>query len=77
MVKIVGKMVKGMEKFESESIEYGKVCDLLERDEGVLIDRKRLYEMLKRKGWAGSYVWVEEREEGSVFVEKIVIGKFG
>lgn len=75
MVKIVKKMVGMLKKSDGEKeMEFVKVCEMFEDLENVSIDRAKLFRMLEKKKLARSYVVVEERPEGVVYVEKCMVG---
>ena len=75
MVKIVKKMVGMLKKSDGEKeMEFVKVCEMFEDMENVKLDRAKLFRMLEKKDLARSYVFVEERPEGVVYVEKCMVG---
>lgn len=75
IVKTVKKMVGMLEKNDGEKeIEFVKLCEMFEDMEKVKLDRAKLFRMLEKKGLARSYVFVEERPEGVVYVEKCMVG---
>ena len=74
-MKTVKKMVRLLEKRDEEKeIEFVKLCEMFEDMEKVKLDRARLFRMLEKKGLARSYVVVEERDDGVVYVEKCMVG---
>ena len=74
MVKIVKKMVRMLKKRDGDKeMEFVKVCEMFEDLENVSIDRAKLFRMLEKKDLARSYVVVEERDDGVVYVEKCMV----
>ena len=68
-------MVRWLEKRDGEKeMEFVKLCEMFEDMEKVKLDRAKLFRMLEKKGLARSYVFVEERPEGVVYVEKCMVG---
>lgn len=68
-------MVRWLEKGDGEKeMEFVKLCEMFEDMEKVKLDRAKLFRMLEKKGLARSYVFVEERPEGVVYVEKCMVG---
>ena len=57
-----------------KEIECGKLCEMFEDMEKVKLDRAKLFRMLEKKNLARSYMIVEERPEGVVYVEKCMVG---
>ena len=75
IVKTVKKMVRLLKKMDGEKeIEFVKLCEMFEDMEKVKLDRAKLFRMLEKKDLARSYVFVEERPEGVVYVEKCMVG---
>jgi hypothetical protein len=68
-------MVRLLKKKDGEKeIEFVKLCEMFEDMEKVKLDRAKLFRMLEKKDLARSYVFVEERPEGVVYVEKCMVG---
>lgn len=68
-------MVRLLKKMDGEKeIEFVKLCEVFEDMEKVKLDRAKLFRMLEKKDLARSYVFVEERPEGVVYVEKCMVG---
>lgn len=68
-------MVGALKKRDGEKeMEFVKVCEMFEEMENVKLDRAKLYRMLEKKELARSYMVVEEREDGVVYVEKCMVG---
>jgi len=68
-------MVRLLKKMDGEKeIEFVKLCEMFEDMEKVKLDRAKLFRMLEKKDLARSYVFVEERPEGVVYVEKCMVG---
>lgn len=68
-------MVRLLKKRDGEKeIEFVKLCEVFEDMEKVKLDRAKLFRMLEKKELARSYVFVEERPEGVVYVEKCMVG---
>ena len=68
-------MVRLLKKMDGEKeIEFVKLCEMFEDIEKVKLDRAKLFRMLEKKDLARSYVFVEERPEGVVYVEKCMVG---
>ena len=75
MVKIVKKMVGALKKRDGEKeMEFVKVCEMFEEMEKVKLDRAKLFRMLEKRELARTYMIVEERPEGVVYVEKCMVG---
>ena len=75
IVKTVKKMVRMLEKRDGEKeIEFVKLCEMFEDMEKVKLDRAKLFRMLEKKDLARSYMVIEERPEGVVYVEKCMVG---
>ncbi len=68
-------MVRWLEKGDGEKeIEFVTLCEMFEDMEKVKLDRAKLFRMLEKKELARSYMIVEERPEGVVYVEKCMVG---
>ena len=68
-------MVRLLKKRDGEKeMEFVKVCEMFEDMEKVTLDRAKLYRMLEKKDLARRYMFVEEREDGVVYVEKCMVG---
>ena len=68
-------MVRLLKKMDGEKeIEFVKLCEMFEDMEKMKLDRAKLFRMLEKKDLARSYVFVEERPEGVVYVEKCMVG---
>ena len=74
-MKTVKKMVGMLKKRDGEKeIEFVKLCEMFEDMEKVKLDRAKLFRMLEKKNLARSYMVVEERDDGVVYVEKCMVG---
>lgn len=68
-------MVGALKRRDGEKeMEFVKLCEMFEDMEKVKLDRARLFRMLEEKDLARSYMVVEEREDGVVYVEKCMVG---
>lgn len=68
-------MVGALKRRDGEKeIEFVKLCEMFEDMEKVKLDRAKLFRMLEKKNLARSYMIVEERPEGVVYVEKCMVG---
>ena len=68
-------MVKLLKKRDGEKeMEFVKLCEMFEDMEKVKLDRAKLFRMLEEKDLARSYMVVEERDGGMVYVEKCMVG---
>lgn len=68
-------MVKLLKKKDGEKeMEFVKLCEMFEDMEKVKLDRAKLFRMLEEKDLARSYMVVEERDDGMVYVEKCMVG---
>lgn len=68
-------MVKLLKKKDGEKeMEFVKLCEMFEDMEKVKLDRAKLFRMLEEKDLARSYMVVEERDGGMVYVEKCMVG---
>lgn len=68
-------MVRLLKKRDGEKeMEFVKLCEMFEDMEKVKLDRAKLFRMLEEKDLARSYMVVEERDGGMVYVEKCMVG---
>ena len=68
-------MVGALKKRDGEKeMEFVKVCEMFEEMEKVKLDRAKLFRMLEKRELARTYMIVEERPEGVVYVEKCMVG---
>lgn len=68
-------MVGALKRRDGEKeMEFVKLCEMFEDMEKVKLDRAKLFRMLEKKKLARSYMIVEERPEGVVYVEKCMVG---
>lgn len=68
-------MVGALKKRDGEKeMEFAKVCEMFEEMEKVKLDRAKLFRMLEKRELARTYMIVEERPEGVVYVEKCMVG---
>lgn len=68
-------MVGALKRRDGEKeMEFAKVCEMFEEMEKVKLDRAKLFRMLEKRELARTYMIVEERPEGVVYVEKCMVG---
>lgn len=67
IVKMIVKMAKALK--ENDEVELRGIIDFFEKHEGVVVDRKKLVEMMEKKG----IVRVVRKMDGDVLVERLML----